>query len=119
MSASTGRDEASVHAIAAEPKSLVMIAIPAVVVVGCAIVAAAAPIGVSIIAVFLFAGPHNWMEARYFLTRMPARWGGLAPYFSLGLAGSLFLAGMFLIYVLNLISYRNQFYILTLTVRLL
>ena len=95
MSASTGRDEASVHAIAAEPKSLVMIAIPAVVVVGCAIVAAAAPIGVSIIAVFLFAGPHNWMEARYFLTRMPARWGGLAPYFSLGLAGSLFLAGMF------------------------
>lgn len=35
------------------------------------------------------------MEARYFLTRMPARWGSLASYFSLGLAGSLFLAGMF------------------------
>ena len=46
-------------------------------------------------AVFLFAGPHNWMEVRYFLTRMPARWGALAPYFSLGLVGSLFLAGFF------------------------
>jgi len=72
-----------------------MLGIPALVVVSCALIAAAAPIGVSIIAVFLFAGPHNWMEARYFLTRMPARWGGLAPYFSLGLAGSLFLTGMF------------------------
>ena len=89
MSASTGRDNVTVRAIAAESRPLVMLAIPSLVVVGCALVAAAAPIGVSIIAVFLFAGPHNWMEARYFLTRMPARWGGLAPYFSLGLAGSL------------------------------
>ena len=95
MSASTGRDDAPVHAIAAESMSPAMIAVPAVIVVGCAFVAAAAPIGVSIIAVFLFAGPHNWMEVRYFLTRMPARWGGLAPYYSWGLAGSLFLAGMF------------------------
>ncbi len=85
MSASTRHGVALVHATA----------IPSLVVVGCALAAAAAPIGVSIIAVFLFAGPHNWMEARYFLTRMPARWGGLAPYFSLGLAGSLFLTGMF------------------------
>lgn len=95
MSASTGHDDVAVHAIAAEPTSVVRMAIPAVVVVSCAIVATAAPIGVSIIAVFLFAGPHNWMEARYFLARMPARWGGLAPYFSLGLAGSLFLGGLF------------------------
>jgi len=96
MSTSTECDDASVHAIAAESMSFVMIAIPAVVVVSCAFVATAAPIGVSIIAVFLFAGPHNWMEARYFLARMPARWGGLAPYFSWGLGGSLFLAGMFI-----------------------
>ena len=95
MSTSSRRDDAPSHAIQAESISLAMIAFPAVVVVGCAVVATAAPIGVSIIAVFLFAGPHNWMEAQYFLTRMPARWGGLAPYFSLGLAGALLLAGLF------------------------
>ena len=35
------------------------------------------PLGFSIVTVFLFAGPHNWIEARYFLTRLPARWGRL------------------------------------------
>ena len=45
------------------------------------------PIGVSVIAVFLFAGPHNWMEARYMLTRMPARWGKLRRYFLVGSIG--------------------------------
>ena len=45
------------------------------------------PIGISIVTVFLFAGPHNWMEARYMLTRMPARWGKLRRYFSFGLIG--------------------------------
>jgi hypothetical protein len=30
------------------------------------------PLQLSIITVFLFAGPHNWMEFRYFLSRMPA-----------------------------------------------
>jgi hypothetical protein len=47
-----------------------------------------APLGVSIITVFLFAGPHNWMEARYFLTRMPPRWGLLRAYFLTGIAGA-------------------------------
>ena len=58
-----------------------------------ALVAAAAvlagwfPVGFSIAIVFLFAGPHNWLEARYFMTRMPARWGRLAGFFSLGITG--------------------------------
>lgn len=95
MSASTGHNEIPLNAIPAESTPVVMLAIPALVVVSCALIASSAPIGVSIIAVFVFAGPHNWLEARYFLTRMPARWGGLASYFSLGLAGSLFLTGMF------------------------
>ena len=69
--------------------------VPAMIVLGCAVLAGAAPIGVSIVAVFLFAGPHNWLEARYFLTRMPARWGPLASYFSLGIGGTLVLGGMF------------------------
>ena len=45
------------------------------------------PIGFSIAIVFLFAGPHNWLEARYFMTRMPARWGRLRGFFTLGIAG--------------------------------
>lgn len=94
MSASTAGDDQSADAISTDSRSLLLVAIPVVVVV-CALVAVAAPIGVSIVAVFLLAGPHNWMEAQYFLKRMPARWGSLTPYFSLGLSGSLFLAGMF------------------------
>lgn len=51
-----------------------------------------APLGFSIVTVFLFAGPHNWLEARYFMTRMPARWGKLRPYFLVGILGVPFLA---------------------------
>lgn len=54
-----------------------------------------APLGFSIITVFLFAGPHNWFEARYFLTRMPARWGRLATYFTVGLGGVVLLTVAF------------------------
>lgn len=53
------------------------------------LLAANAPIGFSIVAVFLFAGPHNWMEARYMLRRMPARWGPLTGYFCLGIGGTI------------------------------
>ena len=49
------------------------------------------PLGFSIVTVFLFAGPHNWLEARYMLTRMPARWGPLTGYFTTGIAGVLLL----------------------------
>jgi hypothetical protein len=51
------------------------------------------PLGFSIAIVFLFAGPHNWCEARYFLTKMPARWGKLRPYFLTGILGAPALAG--------------------------
>lgn len=56
--------------------------------VGAAVVAGWAPLGFSIVTVFLFAGPHNWLEFRYFLARMPARWGPLARFFQLALAGA-------------------------------
>jgi len=52
-----------------------------------ALLAGFAPIGFSIVAVFLFAGPHNWMEARYFLSQMPAHWGPLRPFFVTGIGG--------------------------------
>lgn len=53
------------------------------------------PLGFSIVAVFLFAGPHNWFEFRYFLTRMPARWGPRRGFFTLGIVGAFGLAGLF------------------------
>lgn len=54
-----------------------------------AALAGAAPLAFSVVTVFLFAGPHNWMEARYFLARLPARWAGLRVYFATALTGTL------------------------------
>src|SRR5262249_32797487 len=53
------------------------------------------PLGFSIVTVFLFAGPHNWLELRYFLTRLPARWGRLRPFFLTAFAGVAGLAAAF------------------------
>ena len=94
MTTATGCHDVSRSTAVAESVPLKMMAISAAV-VSCAIVATMAPIQLSILTVFLFAGPHNWMEARYFLTRMPARWGSMAQYFTLSLMGSCVLAGMF------------------------
>jgi hypothetical protein len=55
-----------------------------------ATLAGASPISFSIATVFLFAGPHNWLEARYILGRLPARTGKLWGYFlvsALGIVG--------------------------------
>lgn len=53
------------------------------------------PIGFSILIVFLFAGPHNWFEARYILGRLPARTGKLRTFFLASLAGILGLTAGF------------------------
>lgn len=45
------------------------------------------PLQVSIVTVFLFAGPHNWFEARYFLTRLPARFGRSRNFFIVAFSG--------------------------------
>jgi hypothetical protein len=55
--------------------------------VAAAALAGWAPLGFSVVTVFLFAGPHNWIEARYFLARMPARWGRLRGFFLPAFAG--------------------------------
>lgn len=65
------------------------------IIVLAAIMAGCLPLGVSILAVFLFAGPHNWIEARYFLGRLPGRWGRLRAFFLTGLAGVVLLTGGF------------------------
>lgn len=53
------------------------------------------PIGLSIAVVFLFAGPHNWFEARYILGRLPARTGKLLPFFVVSFAGIVGLTASF------------------------
>src|SRR5437016_13273836 len=45
------------------------------------------PLQMSIATVFLFAGPHNWFEARYFLMRMPARFGRSRNFFIVAFGG--------------------------------
>ena len=63
--------------------------------IGSAILAGWMPLGFSIVTVFLFAGPHNWIEARYFLARMPGRWGRLRTFFLCALAGIVLLPAGF------------------------
>jgi hypothetical protein len=50
---------------------------------------------VSIAAVFLFAGPHNWFEARYILGRLPARTGKLWAFFLVSFVGIVGLTAWF------------------------
>src|SRR3989441_12003639 len=45
------------------------------------------PLQASIVTVFLFAGPHNWFELRYFLMRLPARFGRSRNFFIVAFAG--------------------------------
>src|SRR5262245_11713722 len=73
-----------------------MVAACLAVMVGAAVLAGWLPISFSIATVFLFAGPHNWLEARYFLAQMPARWGKLRGYFCVGLGGVFVLTSSFL-----------------------
>src|SRR5262245_58361426 len=60
---------------------LVLIAVAA------ALLAGWVPIAFSIATVFLFAGPHNWFEARYILGRLPARAGKLWGFFTVSFVG--------------------------------
>lgn len=49
------------------------------------------PLPLSIATVFLFAGPHNWFELRYFLMRLPVRFGKSRNFFLTAFTGLLFL----------------------------
>lgn len=60
-----------------------------------AVLAATFPVQLSIAAVFVFAGPHNWMEARYFAARMPVRWAHQRGFFLAALAGVIALSATF------------------------
>jgi hypothetical protein len=52
-----------------------------------ALLASWVPLQFSIVTVFLFAGPHNWFELRYFITRLPVRFGRSRTFFMVAFAG--------------------------------
>ena len=67
------------------------------------------PLQLSIATVFLFAGPHNWIEFRYFVARMPVRWGRSKVFFSVGLGGVAALtAAYILLYALGQTWYLTE-----------
>src|ERR1043166_3580531 len=67
------------------------------------------PLQLSVATVFLFAGPHNWMEFRFFLARMPARWGRSKPFFAVALGGVAALtAGYVTLYALGQTWYLSE-----------
>jgi hypothetical protein len=57
------------------------------VLVAAAALAGLAPLWLSVATVFVFAGPHNWAELRFFITRLPARLGRSRGFFALAAAG--------------------------------
>src|SRR5262245_24280764 len=69
------------------------------------------PLQASIVTVFLFAGPHNWFEARYFLMRLPARFGRSGHFFIVAFAGIGLLSAMYVslpaLYYANIWSGAN------------
>lgn len=87
----------------------------AVILVASACVSAAIaswlPLQVSILTVFLFAGPHNWFELRYFLMRLPAKFGRSRNFFAVAFAGIFLLTAAYLampaLYYANLWSGAN------------
>ena len=56
-------------------------------VAGSALFSSWLPLQVSIVTVFLFAGPHNWFELRYFLQRLPVRFGQSRNFFVTAFVG--------------------------------
>jgi hypothetical protein len=57
------------------------------VLVAAAALAGWVPLALSVATVFLFAGPHNWAELRYFITRLPVRLGRSRIFFATAAAG--------------------------------
>jgi hypothetical protein len=69
------------------PDAKVFVATVVLCVVAAAAFASWLPLQVSIVTLFLFAGPHNWFELRYFLMRLPVRFGRSRNFFLTAFAG--------------------------------
>lgn len=77
--------------VESRPRGSVSARIFAAILVATALLSAAfaswIPLQASILTVFLFAGPHNWFELRYFLMRLPVRFGRSRNFFILAFSG--------------------------------
>ncbi|MBX9687306.1 MAG: hypothetical protein K2X27_11430 [Candidatus Obscuribacterales bacterium] len=62
-----------------------------------AVAAAILPFAFSVAIVFLFAGPHIWVELRYFLSRLPSRFGPWRRFFFGSFAGIIALCGSYIL----------------------
>ena len=61
-----------------------------------AVIIGVSPLQASIVTIFLFAGVHNFMEFRYFVARMPVRWGKSKNYYAFGIGGVVVLTAVYL-----------------------
>jgi hypothetical protein len=68
------------------------------------------PLQVSIVTLFLFAGPHNWFELRYFLMRLPVQFGRSRNFFLTAFVGLgvLTLAYVSLPFVYNVVVWSEE-----------
>lgn len=68
------------------------------------------PLQLSVVTVFLFAGPHNWFELRYFLMRLPVRLGKSRNFFVTAFVGIGLLTAVYLALPLlyNYTSWSND-----------
>jgi hypothetical protein len=75
-----------------------------------AVLAGWLPLQVSIVTLFLFAGPHNWFELRYFLMRLPVRFGNSRNFFLAAFVGLtvLTLAYVSLPFIYNAALWTNE-----------
>ena len=84
----------------ASPRSKSSARIFVLIITTCGVTSAALaswlPLQLSVATVFLFAGPHNWFEFRYFLTRLPIKFGRSRFFFLTAFGG---LIGLSLTYV--------------------
>lgn len=66
------------------------------------------PVWFTLITVCVFGGPHNYCEFRYFLSRLPSRFGPLRAFFTTAFAGAIILClleiGLTRLYVRNAVS---------------
>ena len=69
------------------PDAKAFVAIIVLSVIAAAAFASWLPLQVSIVTLFVFAGPHNWFELRYFLMRLPVRFGRSRNFFLTAFAG--------------------------------
>jgi hypothetical protein len=80
----------------AENSSLIFACLFIIFAANAAIVIGWQPLALSIATIFLFAGVHNFFEFRYFIARMPVRWGKSRIFYSVGIGGVLLLTTAYL-----------------------